>query len=58
MAVLGKLNSDRCKRIAREKGISLSRAGDFLVELGWQSYHLTDQVHREKLDHEEALARA
>ena len=56
MALLAKLNTDRCRMVARDKDITLSEAGDFLVELGWCAYrdHLDDQMHPTggKLDRE------
>lgn len=48
MAVLAKLNADRCREVARTEGITLAEAADHLVMLGWHAYqdHRIDHMHR------------
>lgn len=47
MAVLAKLNADRCREVACIEGMKLGAAADHLIELGWHAYldHRADQTH-------------
>jgi hypothetical protein len=47
MAALAKLNTERCREVARIETMSLSEAADHLVGLGWNVYsdRLVDNTH-------------